>query len=213
MKNLNAQWQGVKNYLYKNYGQESGKLIVHTGLITWTMACLSQVFAIVVNDKIPKEQKKFLIPQEFADGAINILAFYTLTNSLKNLSSRLVSTGKWTNKAIRKFVGENPLKEVKLGDISTDLSKTYKGNEDFYKAYSPFKNGVDMIAATIGSIVSCNVVVPILRNMYGAKQQKQSLASENVKKDNISTLTIPAVTPINMGRYQTSSFKSGSMKI
>lgn len=208
MKNLSTQWQGVKNYLYKNYGQESGKLIVHTGLVTWTMACLSQVFAIVVNDKIPKEQKKFLIPQEFADGAINILAFYTLTNSLKNLSSRLVSTGKWTNKAIKTFVEKNPLKEVELGNIKTDLSKSYKGREDFYTAFSPFKNGVDMIAATIGSIVSCNVIVPVLRNMYGARQQKQSLEGE--KSKNITSA--PEVKK-NINYSQVATLPKGSMKI
>lgn len=184
MKNLNSKWHNLKNYLYKHYGQESGKLIVHTGVITWTLATLAQVGAIVFNDKIPKEQKKFLIPQEIADGVLNIVAFYAITNSLKSLAGRLVSTGKWSNASIRNFIAKNPPKnlneEIKMGEITTNLSKTYKGNEDFYKAYSPFKNGMDMIATTIGSVVSCNAATPFIRNAYGARQQKRSLERDRM---------------------------------
>lgn len=181
MKRLNASWNGLKNYLYKKYGQESGKMIVHAGVVTWILASVAQVGAVVFNDKIPNEQKKFLVPQEIADGVINIIAFYAVTNSMKNLAGRLVSTGKWSNAAIRKFVEQNPLKEVKLGESSTNLAKTYKENEDFYKAYSPFKNGVDMIATTIGSVVSCNVIAPFIRNPLGAFEQKRSIQKENSK--------------------------------
>lgn len=177
MKNLSSKWNNLKNYLYKHYGQESGKLIVHTGVITWTLASLAQIAAIVLNDKIPKEQKKFLVPQEIADGALNIFAFYTITNSLKSLAGKLVSTGKWSDASIRNFIARKPSKEIKMGELTTNLAKTYKGDEEFYKAYSPFKNGVDMIATTIGSVVSCNAVVP-LRNYYGAKQQKRSIERE-----------------------------------
>lgn len=176
-----SKWGNVKNYLYKNYGQESGKLIVHTGLVTWTMATLAQVGAIMFNKKIDSDQKKFLIPQEILDGAINILAFYTVTNSLKSLSSRLVSTGKWSNQAIRNFVKKNPSPQVKMGEPSTRLAKTYKGNEDFYAAYSPFKNGLDMISTTLGSVVSANVIAPYVRNPLSAKEQKRSIAREQRK--------------------------------
>lgn len=175
MKNLNKNWQNLKNYLYKHYGQESGKLIVHTGVITWTLSSMAHVGAILFNDKIPTDQKRFLVPREIADGALNIVAFYAITNSLKSLSSRLVSTGKWSNKAIRDFVAKNPSNNIKMGELSTNLPKTYKGNEEFYKAYSPFNNGLGMLSTTVGSVIACNAATPFIRNYYGAKQQKRSI--------------------------------------
>ena len=177
---MTSKWGNLKNYLYKHYGQESGKMIVHAGLITWTTATLGQIAAVVFNKKIDSDQKKFLIPQEILDGAINILAFYTITASMKAVASRLVSTGKWSNQVIRDFVKKNP-KGVKMGELSTNLAKTYKENDEFIKAYAPFKNGLEMIATTTGSVVSANVIAPYIRNPLSAKEQKRSIAREQRK--------------------------------
>lgn len=146
-------------------------MIVHAGVVTWIASSLSQVFAVVINEKIPSDQKKFLIPQELVDGALNVVAFYAVTNSMKNISGRLVSTGKWTTKAIREFVEKSPIaKDIKMGEMSTNLGKNFKEDKDFHNCYDKFKGGMDMIAATVGSVVSCNVVTPVVRNYYGAEQ-------------------------------------------
>lgn len=201
-------WDSIKASIYKKYSKNAGKMILHTGVITWTLSSLAQIGAIVYNDKIPKEQKKFLIPQEIADGLLNIAAFYIVTKSLKDIAGKLVSTGKWSNQTIRNFVEEsgNKIKmgAQKMGDFKTNLPKTFEGNEEFYTAYEPFKNGIDMIATTIGSVVSCNVVTPFIRNSIGAKQQKQSLAKENVKKEQ---------TPISAIKMNPVFLKNTSMKV
>lgn len=179
MNKLNALWNGTKNFIYKRYAQESGKMIVHAGVITWVTATASQVFAIAINKKVPDDQKKFLIPQEIADGALNLLAFYLVTNSLKNISGKLVSTGKWSTKPIRDFVKKNA-KDVKMGDLSTNLGEKFNNNEEFHEHYDQFKNGLDMIAAVGGSVVSCNVATPIIRNKIGAQQQKQGIERDRI---------------------------------
>lgn len=212
MKNLNNSWNNLKNYLYKHYGQESGKMIVHTGIITWAMASLAQVGAVVFNDKIPKEQKKFLVPQEIADGVINILAFYAVTNSMKSLAGRLVSTGKWSNNAIRKFVCKNA-PNLKMGELSTNLAKTFKNNEDFYKVYSPFKNGVDMISTTTGSIIACNAITPFLRNSIGSKQQKKSLAKNGLNNELNNDLKFDTRREVQNDKKYVNIYKSPSSSI
>ena len=185
MKNPSTLWNNLKNTIYEKYGQESGKMIVHAGVVTWITASLSQVAAIIINDKIPSDQKKFLIPQEIADGALNVLTFYLITNSLKNISGKLVSTGKWSTKAIRDFVDA---KNIKMGDMSTNLGKTFKEDKQFHDVYDQFKGGMDMIAASVGSVVSCNAITPIIRNHIGANQQKNSIAKEQMqKKTNLYT--------------------------
>ena len=171
----NSLWGGIKNYMYKHYGQESGKMLVHAGLITWITSSVAQIVAVATNDKIPPEQKKFIIPQEIADGVLNVVAFYLVTNTAKNVAGRLVSSGKWSTKAIREFVQRHAC-ETKMGDLSTNLSAKFKENEEFHNCYDKFKGGMEMVAAVSGSVIASNVVTPVIRNAWGAKKQKESLA-------------------------------------
>lgn len=160
----------VLSNLYKNYGENPGKMLVHTGTAGWILSSLAQVMAIVTNDKIAPEQKTFLIPQEIGDGLINILSFYVLTSSVKNLCSKAVLNGKIANKAIKGYLTKNKLTD-KIGKVDFNIKKTANFAE-VKEDFNAFKNGVDVLASTAGSILSCNIVTPILRNEYAAKQQQ-----------------------------------------
>lgn len=174
MKNL---FSSFKTSLYKNYGENPGKMLVHTGVLGWILSSLAQISAVVFNDKISPEQKSFLIPQEMADAGINILSFYLITSSFKNLASKLVSCGKLTTKSIKGALTPEQVK--KLGSYDFNIGEL----SNIPKDYKSFKNGVDVIASTIGSIISCNYVTPILRNQYAADKQKKVIAhmNKNVK--------------------------------
>ena len=87
-------WNGFKSYIYKNYGENPGSMLVHTGVLGWILSSMAQVYAVAFNNKISKEQKVFLIPQEIADAAVNILSFYTLTSGVKYIGSKLTKTAK-----------------------------------------------------------------------------------------------------------------------
>ena len=173
---VSKKFISCKNYLYKNYGENPGKMLVHTGVLGWILSSAAQVAAVVFNDKISSKEKMFLIPQECADAAVNILSFYVITSSFKNLASKLVSTGKLTTKPIKDFLvkqGANTSEHIgKLGfNIENMASFSEIKNE-----YKPFKNGVDVVASTVGSIISCNIITPVLRNQYAAKKQKEAIA-------------------------------------
>src|SRR5574344_1491024 len=150
------------NWVYNRYAGEQGKMLVHTGVIGWMLSAAAQVCAIVVNDKIPKDQKKFLIPQELADAAINIVSFYAVTTSVKNLATKLVSTGKIAPKAVRTFLNDNMLSKTHVGKLSFDITKHPNFNK-IEKEYNSFKGGADIVGTTIGSVLSCNIITPVLR--------------------------------------------------
>lgn len=206
MKSPNKLFSDFKTVMYRNYGENPGKMLVHTGVLGWVLSSLAQISAVVINDKISPEQKSFLIPQEAADAAINILSFYVITSSFKNLASKLVSTGKLTTKPIREGL-------LKLGIRPADIG-SYKLNIDniphVKKDYKPFKNGVDVIASTIGSIISCNLVTPVLRNQYASKKQKEAIAVMNENKN------VKAPRGISLADYQKMAsikYSSNSLKI
>jgi len=170
--------------IYKNYGENPGKMLVHTGVLGWVLSSLAQVSAIVFNDKISTEQKSFLIPQEVADAAVNILAFYGITSLFKRFASKLVSTGKLTTAPIKEFLRKKGIiakNKSSIGNIKFNIEDLacFKDIKDEYRT---FKNGVDVIASVGGSILSCNIVTPILRNQYASKKQKETIAKLNTIK-------------------------------
>ena len=127
-----------------------------------------------------------------------------ITNTMKNISGKLVSTGKWSTKAIRDFVVKHPIAgNSKMGDLSTDLGVQFRNNEEFHKVYDQFKGGMDMIATCIGSVISCNAITPVIRNHFGADRQKASISHDSMQKKRDYILTK------QLGYYK----PSGSMKI
>lgn len=208
---LGNLFSNFKTAMYKNYGENPGKMLVHTGVLGWILSSLAQVTAIVVNDKISAKEKSFLIPQEIADAVINIVSFYAITSSFKRIASKLVTTGKLTTKPIKEFlIKEGVNKPEFIGKRNFNIEKM-ASFEDIKGEYRPFKNGVDVIASVVGSIISCNIVTPVLRNQYAAKEQKKALAKMNNKNSQLE-----APRGISMADYQKMAalrYSNGSLKI
>ncbi len=211
---ISKKFISCKNYLYKNYGENPGKMLVHTGVLGWILSSAAQVAAVVFNDKISAKEKMFLIPQECADAAVNILSFYIVTNTFKAIGSKLVSTGKLSTPNIRKYIQKAGL-EDKVGKVTTDIKKDMTAA--IRQEYTDFKSGVDVITSTVGSIISCNLITPVLRNQYATSKQKEILAKRNLQKDNPQQIERPRILrPLSMADYQTLAslkFSGGNMKV
>ena len=205
MKNLSEscskKFDVFKNIILEKYGEQPGKMLVHTGVLGWILSSLAQVGAVVFNDKISPEQKVFLIPQEIADAAVNILSFYVITNSVKAIASKLVKTG---IKIPKKSSDVSP-----IGKWDFDITKLANFDEIADK-FKPFKNGVDVAASMAGSIISCNLVTPILRNEYASRRQKEMLTK--MHGNQVKNLEFPK--GISMSEYQRRAYaKSSALKV
>ena len=184
MMNPSKIFENFKNAILTKYGPNPAKMLIYTGVLGWFLSSAAQVVAIIVNDKIPKEQKMFLIPQEIGDGAINVISFFFVTSVIKNFASRLVSSGKLASLKTRQFLTDsginiktkNGWKVPKNFDFSKFNIKNMMNFDQIKDDYNSFKNGVDVVAMTIGSILSCNIITPVLRNKYAAKRQQRNLA-------------------------------------
>ncbi len=182
-----GMFEHIKAFLYKTYAKDPGKMLKHTGIIGWAMSSLAQVCAIIINDKIPKEQKMFMIPQEVADATVNILSFFVITNTFTGIAKKGVKCGKILPKNIRdhfNIILNNRIPKKKItaniGNIKFNVEKYLKQlPPQLRKDYRGFKNGIDVIATLVGSIISCNIVTPILRNIYASHRQKQNIAKMN----------------------------------
>jgi len=211
----------VINKIADTYGNDPGKMLVHTGVIGWALSSMAQVFAIALNDKISKEQKLFLVPQEIADAGVNILSFYLITQSFKSVALKLVNTGKWLPASVKNFLKDNNVKDV--GKKSFDVLKHGNLNKTLESDFNEFRNGIDVIATTAGSIISCNLVTPVVRNEIASRRQKQSLAKINsgnnnfniadINKLNTEYYTTPSVRNFQSAAYAKALSSRGSMTV
>ena len=201
-------FRNMLNKIAEAYGNSPGKMLIHTGVIGWVLSSLAQVCAIVINDKIPKEQKMFLIPQEISDAGINIISFYLITQGFTSVASKLVTSGKLLPKAVRDFLVHKGVGD-KLGKAGYDIYKSKLLTPSGVKRLDSFRNGVEVVGTTLGSIISCNLVTPVARNEIAAYRQKKALESMNKPYDVPSNVKQPIDTHNYFKRPTMVAFQSG----
>lgn len=67
----------------KFYFEHPARFLQVAGVIGFATSCLCQAFTIVINKTIPAKEKKFLVPQELTDGAVNIGIFLAVTSPFR----------------------------------------------------------------------------------------------------------------------------------
>jgi hypothetical protein len=169
----------VLNWIAGNFRKDASKMLIWTGVAGWTLSSLAQAGAVLFNPKISPDQKSFLVPQELADAAVNIGAFFLVTQATKKTVSKLYSTGKFAPKSVRAFLEKNKdLYGKKVGKLDFDLDevlKSSKNGEFPTKEYYTCKNFGTSLATVGAGVVSSNIITPILRNRMAANMQKNYL--------------------------------------
>ena len=195
------------NWVAKNYGDNVGKMLIHTGVIGWILSSAAQVVAIMINDKIPKKQKLYMIPQEIADAGVNIISFYLITQTCKGLGSKLVDTGRWLPGEVRKFLTDKNIANV--GKKGFDVLTQGQLTPEMMTKFKDFRSGMDVIFTTIGTVLSCNIVTPIVRNEIAANRQKKSIKTMEEPYNVVSNQSIFTQNPY-MKRPTMDSFTGNS---
>lgn len=207
---------------YKRFSAEPGDLLLLTGTFGWILSSLGQISSIVFNDKISTKQKSFLIPQEGADAVVNIASFFVLTRTFTRFGEGLVKSGKLATNKIRDDLAalakNHPEIKDKIGQRGFDIRKLPEMDElqpdkfdgKIHKHFFDLYDGVSFVSSTIGSIISSNIITPILRNKYASYRQKDAMAQtkKQEQQNNLQApLTpnapvLPAQSRINMDAYK-----------
>lgn len=224
---------------YSMYSDDVGKALIHMGTIGWTFSALAQIVMIAKNDKINQKDKKFLIPQEIADGVVNVGLYYTICMGLKKYCDKLCESGKIisesSDKVLGKIKGDHQTVQAYIKGMSRDLFRNnlikknekktpltaifnaliqdfdnvkilkkkkidikdsyffnrnpiFKNNADkekllevVKKAQSEFKinkNAIGVIATITGSVLACNLITPVCRNLVANQFQKKYIKNK-----------------------------------
>ena len=130
-----------------NFANDNAKFLFLTAALGWFLASAAQTFGIITNRKIDKDDKKFLIPQEIGDGAVNIGLYALITAPLMNITEKIMDSNVISVKNLSKNTPE----------------------------FESIKGGAKVIASFIGAVLSCNIITPLVRNKLGTIAKKRTL--------------------------------------
>ena len=162
-------------WFLNKYGDDTSNLFLHAGAIGWVLSSMAQTCAIAFNDKIEPYKKNFLIPQEIADGIVNVCLFYALTSSITGLVKKLINMHK-----IRFDESAESLKilNLKKGANLQELKIPAGLEGSKLETVSKYHAKIVGVAAAVSlgmQILACNILTPILRNKYASYRQKKFL--------------------------------------
>ena len=161
--------------VYETFKGDTSKMIIWTGTLGWALSSAAQIGAIFSNKKITSEKKSFLLPQEFMDAVVNIGAFLGFTLLAKKGIQKMATTGKIAPKTVRDFLNKNSMYKNKVGKLDFNLDDVLMNHSDKYlkDSYESHKNFVTTMGTIGASVISCNMVTPVIRNIIASKMQKK----------------------------------------
>lgn len=167
------------NWIYNTFKNDTSKMLIVTGSLSWVLSSLAQMCGILANPKISKEKKSFLLPQEFMDGVVNVAAFLGITMVTKQGISKMASTGKIATQSVRDFLNKNSIYKDKVGKLDFNLDRVLTENSELKKSYDSYKNFVTTMGTIGASVLSCNIVTPLIRNATASRVQKNYIDMKN----------------------------------
>lgn len=212
MKNLGSYVSSFCEYLFKNSKTVDTSLII-VGAAGWLVSMFAQLTSIKSNKEIPKEKKKYLLTQETIDGGSNTLLYLAFTTAFSKLVKWGVESGRVItpdiDKALKNHIKSNGidtyeqvLKSARQG--VTKLGKRLQYDAPNLKLFQDNKNALGLLATIAGSIISCNIITPLVRNRVASTvQEKQKLAELNntiIKKPEL-TLTPNVYNPSTFNSF------------
>jgi hypothetical protein len=209
----------ILNFIAEQSTFNTANVLIFTTSAGWLASSLAQIAGIYRNKNYSKQEKSFMIPQEFADACVNIGSFLLVTKSLKSITSKMVQTGKLAPKSIVNFLSSKGL-EAERGKFDFNVTEV----EGFHKHRQTFNNFMTMAestAAIVGGVLSSNIITPILRNKIASKRKDRVInmlpqddTTMVIKPTNVS---IPTSKPTTLypptQRHTFNDFKTTSMRV
>lgn len=205
----------ILNFLARNITENNtANILIALSAAGWLASSVAQTVGIYKNENYTKEQKSFMLPQEIADAMVNICSFLAVTLSLKKFASELVRTGKLATSKISNFI-RNDLTSNKRGEFDFDVTKL-NGFSEYEQDYNNLKMVAETVAATVGGVLSSNIITPILRNKIAAHRQEKVMKTLS-KYDKI-TVSPQWIKPVENGKIHTAhhtfeDFRNNALRI
>ena len=141
---MKSAFEFLKKTVWNAVHKDAAKMLIAMGAMGFAFSSMAQCFAIKINEKISNRKKKFLISQEAADGLVNIGLYLGITSGIWKVSDKLLK---------------------KLGVFNIKNSKGIIPKDE----YKQLRSGGRIATTMIATVIACNIITPLIRNLYAGK--------------------------------------------
>lgn len=197
MNPLEKMLKKCSDFVYDKFHQNSGAMLLATGIIGTAMSSLAQTGVIITSKKYSPTEKAFMVPQELTECALAIGVIFAITKPTQRLAAKAIKTGKITSKELLNYMKKNKLEE-KRGKLDFNLSESIKEiitkieksdkfissskenrnillkeHKKALQEYNVFSDAASAYATTAATALSVAAVIPVCRNKVASIYQKK----------------------------------------
>lgn len=161
---------------------DRASFIKNITVVGFILSSVAQTTALIFNEKIPTKEKKFLVPQEIADGIINATLFWVIASKAVNFGKSLILTKKVLPKSLVPFMKNYQPQGKDIAILKENFLKhlSSQTNSENIKLADNTIEGMGVVTGIAGAILTNNILTPILRNKLASNfQQKEIEKMEN----------------------------------
>lgn len=161
-----------------------------TAATSFTIGSLAFIGGLLINNKIPKKEKNFMIAQEGAEGVLNLGVFLVAASAFEKAGRALIQKGIFRP-------------DIIIDGAKLPFNKVQQAVKIYFKrptllpdkVFGPLSKAVkatEVLSSLVGTILAFNILVPIFRNKIAVYVDKKKNAKLNIDK---GTLFSSALKP------------------
>ncbi|MEW5819927.1 MAG: hypothetical protein AB1782_07025 [Cyanobacteriota bacterium] len=183
--------------------ENPASFLKRTAAVNFSIGSVGLIIGMLINSKIPKKEKRFMIVQEATEGVLDLGVFLVCATAFEKMGTWLVKSHRilpniadMTKEQIKNAVTtffKNPKNPVGLSMLAESRIRT-------------IVKATEVGAGLIGTIIAFNIVTPLIRNFTASKLEKW-LGQKMDKSQTISPI-LPAVKlNVNLAYKDSDPFK------
>ena len=168
--------------------ENPAKFLKRTAAVNFSMGSVGLIIGMLINDKIPQKEKRYMIAQESVEGMLDLGVFLYVASKFENWGKALLAK----QKIIPRIKGLEK-KEV------VEAMKKFFANPDNPKGLSEFvegrlrniTKGTEVAFSLIGTIIAFNIITPLIRNYCASWLDK--LFAKKIDRSQVMSPILPGL--------------------
>lgn len=180
-----------------NFALENpASFLKRSAAVNFSMGSVGLIIGMLINDKIPAKEKRFMIVQEGVEGVLDLGVFLGVASAFEKAGRWLIQT----KKLVPSIEGlTRPQVEKAITAIFKNFDNPVGVSIAAESGIKTCIKATEVGAGLLGTIIAFNIITPLIRNFFASKIES-ALGKKMDRKNSIAPI-LPAAKMGNAIKY------------